>query len=79
MKKIYPNWPYRQDQMFDLLEKGPLQEFYNVVFYTANGSFKLKQVGYAETESKQLPTKIWSIANDWKALKAESVSILGKL
>ena len=79
MKKIYPNWPYRQDQMFDLLEKETLQEFYNVVFYTAKGSFKLNQVGYAETESKQLATKIWSIANDWKALKAESVSILGKL
>ena len=38
--------------MFDLLEKGPLQELYNVIFYTVKGSFKLNQVGYAERESK---------------------------
>ena len=50
--------------MFDLLKKGPLQEFHNVIFYIVIGSFKLNQAGYAETESKQLATKIWSMAND---------------
>ena len=54
--------------MFDLLKKGPLQELHNVIFYIAIGSFKLNQAGYAETESKQLATKIWSMANDWDAL-----------
>ena len=54
--------------MFDLLEIGNLQELYNVIFYIVKGSFKLNQMGYAETESKQLATKIWSMANDWEAL-----------
>ena len=68
MKKIYPNWLYRPGQMFNLLEKGPLQELYNIVFYTVKGIFKLNQVGYAETKSKHLATKISSMANGWKAL-----------
>ena len=50
--------------MFDLSKKGPLQELHNVIFYIVIGSFKLKQAGYAETESKQLATKFWSMAND---------------
>ena len=54
--------------MFDLSKKGPLQELHNVIFYIVIGSFKLKQAGYAETESKQLATKFWSMANDWDAL-----------
>ena len=33
-EKIYPTWPYSPGEMFDLLEKGPLQELYNVIFYT---------------------------------------------
>ena len=36
--------------------------------YSAKGSFKPNQAGYAETESKQLATKIWSMAYDWNAL-----------
>ena len=54
--------------MFDLLKQGPLQELHNVIFYSAKGSFKPNQAGYAETESKQLATKIWSMAYDWNAL-----------
>ena len=34
------------------------------MFYIVKGSFKLKQGEYGETESKQLATKIWSVAND---------------
>ena len=30
--------------------------------------FKPNQAEYVETESKQLATKIWSMANDWDAL-----------
>ena len=54
--------------MFDLLKKWPLQEPYNDIFYTVKESFKLNQVGYAETESKLLATKIRSMASDWEAL-----------
>ena len=54
--------------MFDLLEKEPLQGLYNVIFNTVKGSCKLNQAGYAEKESKQLATKVWSMANDWEAL-----------
>ena len=52
--------------MFDLLEKGPLQGLYNVIFYKEN--FKHNQAGFTKTESKQLATKIWSMANDWEVL-----------
>ena len=49
-------------KMFDLLKKGPLQEFYIVIFNIVKRSFKLNQAGHAETESNQL----WSMANDWE-------------
>ena len=54
--------------MFDLLEKGPLQELYNVIFYTVKGSFKFNHARYTETKSEQLATKIWPMINDWEAL-----------
>ena len=55
--------------MFDLLKRGPLLELYNVVFYIVKESFKSNHAGCAETELKQIATKIWSIyGNDWEAL-----------
>ena len=33
-EKIDPTWPHSPEEMFDLLEKGPLQELYNAIFYT---------------------------------------------
>ena len=67
-EKIYPTLPYSTGEMFDLLEKGHLQELYNVNFYSIKGTFKLNHAGYAEIESKHLATKVWSICNDWEAL-----------
>ena len=40
-ERIYPTWPYSLSEMFDLLKKRPLQELYNVIFYTVKESFKL--------------------------------------
>ena len=57
-EKICPIWPRSPVKMFDLLEKEPLQEPYNVIFYIVKGSFKLNQAGYEEKKSKQLATKI---------------------
>ena len=67
-EKIYPTLPYSTGEMFDLLEKGHLQELYNVNFYSIKGTLKLNHAGYAEIESKHLATKVWSICNDWEAL-----------
>ena len=67
-EKLYPTWPYSQGEMFNFLEKRPLQELYNVIFYTTKGSFRRNQAGYAETESKQLATEIWSMTSDWEVL-----------
>ena len=63
-EKIYITWPYSPGEIFDLLKKGPLQDPYSVIFYTVKSSFKLNQAGYEVTESKQLASKIGSIAND---------------
>ena len=53
-EKIYPIRPYSPGEIVHLLKKEPLQEPYSVIFYTGN----------EETESKQLATKIWSMANN---------------
>ena len=54
-------------EIFDLLEKGPLQELCNVIFCTVKGSFKLNQ-GDMQKQSKQPAIKIWSMVNEWEAL-----------
>ena len=64
---MYPTWPYRPSEICEL-EKELLQEFCNVIFYNVKGSFKLNQMGYAETESKQLASKIWSMVSEWEVL-----------
>ena len=65
---MHPTWPYRPSEFCDLLEKGLLQELCNVIFYNVKGSFKLNQMGYAETESKQLASKIWPMVHEWEVL-----------
>ena len=67
-KKIYLPGLYIPVEMFDLLEKEPLQELDNVMFYTVKGSFKLNHARYAETEWKQLATKIWPMTNNCETL-----------
>ena len=64
---MYPTWPYRPSEICEL-EKELLQEVCNVIFHNVKGSFKLNQMGYAETESKQLASKIWSMVNEWVVL-----------
>ena len=71
MNKKWKDIPYLAVWRKDLCNgicKGHLQEPYNAIFYNGKGSFKLNQVRYEEVESKQLATKIWSMANDWESL-----------
>ena len=65
---MYPTLPHSPSEIFDLLKKGLLQGPDNVIFYTVKDIFKLNQARCEEAKSKQLATKIWSMANDWQAL-----------
>ena len=51
-----------------MLDKEPLPEIYNTIFYTVHGKYVTNKYGYAKQESSQLNTKIWSMFCDWKAL-----------
>eukprot|EP00794_Sanderia_malayensis_P001897 gene1897-2154_t len=61
-------WPYKPEDVLEMLDTGPLQEIYNVVFASIDPSFQVNKYGYAVTKSRSTATKIWSIASDWQAL-----------
>ena len=50
-------------EIFDLLEKGPLQELCNVIFCTVKGSFKLNQgdMQKQNRSSQPLRSGLWSM------------------
>ena len=48
-----------------MLNRGPLPEVCNAIYYSVKGHSKLNQYGYAETLSSDFGTKIWAMACDW--------------
>ena len=55
--------------LIDMLDRGPMQELYNVIYasiYTSE--YQLNESAYAVTSSNNMATKIWSLASDWESL-----------
>ena len=66
-------WPATVDELISCFEKDrPITELYNVIYMTMNRRWKssvaLNEHGFAKVDSKNIATKIWSIASDWTAL-----------
>ena len=51
-----------------MLNRGPLSEIYNAIYYSVKGHLKLNQYGYASTKSSDFGTKIWAMACAWENL-----------
>ena len=62
------DFPFTEDKLISELEKGPMTDLYNVIYLTVKDNCQLNKHGYATTISKNLATKIWSLAYDWEAL-----------
>ena len=54
-------WPLSPEQLTQLLDKGPLPELYNVIYYTVFDGSKNTEFGYNVTTSSNKVTQIWSI------------------
>ena len=61
-------WPCNPEELMGMLNRGPLLEIYNAVYYSVKGHLKLNQYGYAETLSSDFGTKMWAQACDWENL-----------
>ena len=55
-------------KIVEMLDKEPLPEIYNTIFYTVHAKYATNKYGYAKIESSQLSTKIWSMACYCEAL-----------
>ena len=61
-------FPCTPESLLDQLDEGPLKELYNVIYLTIRPTCNTNNYGYAITNSTNLATKIWSLANDWESL-----------
>ena len=63
-------WPYNLEELMGMLDRGPLPEIYNAIYYSIKGHLKLNQYVeiYAEILSSDFGTKIWAMACDWENL-----------
>ena len=63
-------WPLSIDEFMQELDKGPLPELYNAIFYTLEDTGKKNQNEhcYCVTGIKLAATKILSVASDWHSL-----------
>ena len=59
---------YSPQEIVEMLEKGPLTEIYNKIFYTVYRKQVTYKYGYAKADEFLWSTKIGSMAFDWKAL-----------
>ena len=60
--------PYNPEELIGMLDRGPLPEICNAVYYSVKGHLKLNQYGHAETLSSDFATKICAMACDWENL-----------
>ena len=56
--------PHSPEELMGMLDRGPLSEIYNAIYYSVKGHFKLNRYGYA----KICATKICAMACDWENL-----------
>ena len=61
-------WPLTPKKLLEVMDKGPIPELFNAIYYTMHDSGKVNEFGYAETQSHNAATKIWSLASDWTSL-----------
>ena len=61
-------WPLTPEKLLEVMDKGPIPELFNAIYYTVHNSGKLNEFGYAETQSHNAAIKIWSLASDWESL-----------
>ena len=57
-EKQSPEWLYIPQAIVEMLDKRPLPEIYNTIFYTVHRKYVTNKYGYAKTEYSQLSTKI---------------------
>ena len=62
------------DDLINSLDEFPIQEIFNVIYCTLYPRMKLNDKGYAEVESLNIATKIWSLVSDWQSLVTKEVS-----
>ena len=56
--------PHSPEELMGMLDRGPLSEIYNAIYYSVKGHLKLNRYGYA----KICATKICAMACDWENL-----------
>ena len=61
-------WPLTPKKLLEVMDKGPIPELFNAIYYTMHDSGKVNEFGYAETQSHNAAIKIWSLASDWESL-----------
>eukprot|EP00795_Rhopilema_esculentum_P000574 gene574-10262_t len=61
-------WPCTTEEILSQLDRGPLPEIYNAIFYTLKDYGEKNEYGYNKTISRVRATKIWSLASDWEHL-----------
>ena len=60
--------PFSHKDLVEETKRGPIKDLYNIIYMTLYDVLKVNEHGYAITNSKNIGTKIWSMANDWEAL-----------
>ena len=58
-------WSLSSKPLIRLLDRRPLPELYNAVYYTLFDGSREDEFGYNITTSSNKATQIWSIACDW--------------
>ena len=50
--------PLTPQQLLDLMDKGPMPDLFNAIYYSMHGSGKINNFGYPETQSRNMAIKI---------------------
>ena len=61
-------WSCTSKEIMNQLDRGPLPEIYNVIFYTLKDYREKNEYGYNKAISRIRAAKIWSLASDWEHL-----------
>jgi len=61
-------WPLSPENFLQSMDRCPMPELFNVIFFPMHDSGKVNEFGYAELPSYNEAMKIWSLASDWESL-----------
>ena len=61
-------FPCSNESLRKELYRVPMKDLYNVIYWTVKDSCRLNEFSFAETSSKSLATKIWSLAFEWQSV-----------